>query len=166
MTAKDRETIKGAITDGDSVWNWGLTWNQIDAQLVLGKPMSKSNGSEIAEHDLRLPPDVMHQRGTARGVGPVVIDERSGRPWHANHVSRTFRKIARSCGRPDEVWNMDSRAGTVTEGFAAGAQLIDMMRAATHTQLSTTMLYNRDRLGPTSRVHQLRAEKRQRHGDA
>lgn len=165
VTAEDRETIEGAITSGNSVWSWGLMWNHIDPRFILRKPTSKSNGTEVAEHDLRLLPDVLQELGTARGVGPVVIDERSGLPWKANHFSRTFRKIARSCGWPDEVWNMDSRAGAVTEGFAAGAEPIDMMRTATHTQLSTTLLYNRDRIGHTSRVHELRAKSRQRRGE-
>ena len=101
-------------------------------------------------YDLRLLPDVRPELGTARSVGLVVLNERSGLPWKANHFSRTLRKIARSCGRPDVVWNMDSRAGAVTEGFAAGAEPTDMMPTATHTQLSTTLLFKRDRIGPTS----------------
>ncbi|MCJ2032061.1 hypothetical protein MKK50_22075 [Methylobacterium sp. J-043] len=115
--------------------------------------------------ELRPPPDVRQELGTVRSVGPVVLDERSGLPWKANHFSRTLRKIARSCGWPDVVWNMDSRAGAVTEGFAAGAEPTDMMPTATQTQLPTTLLYNRDRIGPTSRVHKLRAKSRQRRGE-
>ncbi|MCP1548490.1 MULTISPECIES: hypothetical protein [Methylorubrum] len=101
-------------------------------------------------YELRLLPDVRQQLGTARSVGSIVLDERSGLPWKANHFSRTLQKIARSCGRPGVVCNIDSRAGAITEGFAAGAEPTDMMPTATQTPLPTTLLYNRDWIGPTS----------------
>lgn len=133
MTAEQKETVGGAISDGSSLWDWGLTWNHIDSRFILRKPTSKSNGSEIAEHDLRTLPDIMQKFGSIRGVGPVVIEERSGLPWRGTHFSRTFRTIAQAAGWPDGLWNMDSRAGGVTEAFAAGAEPIDMMRTAAHT---------------------------------
>lgn len=73
----------------------------------------------------------------------MVVDERTGKPWIKSHFPRTFRKIARAAGWPDDVWNMDSRAGAASEAFEAGAEPADVMKAATHTQLSTTMGYNR-----------------------
>lgn len=158
---EERERILGAITDGAWVWDWGLTWSHIDAGMILRKPTSKSNGTEIAEHDLRIYADVMAEL-PARGVGPLIIDERSGLPWKKAHFSRTFRKIARSAGWPDAVWNMDSRAGAVSEAFEAGAEPADVMRTATHTQMSTTMLYNRGAVVQSSRVAELRAARRKR----
>ena len=152
--------VEGAITDGRSIWGWGLTWKHIDAKNVLRKPTSKSNGEQTSENDLNLLPDVVREL-PSRELGPIVIEERSRLPWRPNHFSRTFRKIARAAGLPDDVWNMDSRAGSVTEGFGAGAAPVDVMRTATHTQMKTTMLYDRDDIGHTSRVHQLRAAKRQ-----
>lgn len=156
-----REKIAGAITDGAWVWQWGLTWNHIDDNLILRKPTSKSNGSEIAEHDLRLHPDLLAELPT-RGIGPIVIDERAGRPWKRDHFSHTFRKIASDAGWPKDIWNMDSRAGAVSEAFDAGATPADVMRAATHTQLTTTMLYNRDTVVQSSRVAELRAARRRK----
>jgi hypothetical protein len=91
-----------------------------------------------------------------------VIEERSRKPWTPSHFSRQFRKIARAAGWPDNVWNMDSRAGAVSEAFEAGAQAEDVMRAATHTQMSTTMGYNRGAVVQSSRVAELRQIKRQR----
>ncbi|MFC5552480.1 integrase [Methylobacterium iners] len=158
-TEADRARITGAITDGAWVWSWGLTWNHIDAGMVLSKPTSKSNGNETAEHDLKHYPDLLAEL-PARGVGPVLIDERSNLPWRRSHFSRTFRKIARAAGWPDEVWNMDSRAGAVSESFEAGAQATDIMKAATHTQMSTTMLYNRGSVVQSSRVAALWAARR------
>jgi hypothetical protein len=37
--------------------------------------------------------------------------------------ARWFRQIARAAGIPDDVWNMDSRAGGATEADEAGAAL-------------------------------------------
>ncbi|GAB6843937.1 hypothetical protein HNR00_002311 [Methylorubrum rhodinum] len=156
--AQARERIGGAITDGAWVWDWGLVWNHIDG-TVLRKPTSKSNGHEIAEHDLSHYPELIAEL-PPRGVGPLVIDERSGLPWRRSHFSRTFRGIVRACGWPDGIWNMDSRAGAVTEGFEASATPADVMRAATHTQLSTTMLYNRGSVVQSGRVAEIRAARR------
>lgn len=164
LPEEERALIEGAITDGAWVWHWGLTWNHIDASLLLQKPTSKSNGNEVAEHDLRLHPDVLAEL-PARGVGPIVIDERSGKPWKRSHFSHTFRKIARAAGWPDEVWNMDSRAGAVSEAFEAGAEPADVMRAATHTQMATTMIYNRGGVVQSSRVAELRAARRKGRGE-
>jgi hypothetical protein len=156
---EDMAAIEGAITNGSSVWEWGLTWSHIDQYLRLSKPTSKSNGSESAEHDLKHYPDVIAEL-PPRGVGPVVLNENTRLPWTPGHFSRTFRKIARAAGWPDEVWNMDSRAGAVSEAFEAGAEPADVMRTATHTQMSTTMLYNRGAVVQSSRVAALRAARR------
>lgn len=160
-SAEERERIEGAITDGPWVWAWGLTWSHIDANMILEKPTSKSNGSEVATHDLKRYAEVLAEL-PARGVGPVILDEVSGRPWKKAHFSRTFRKIAKTAGWPDDVWNMDSRAGAVSEAFEAGAEPADVMRTATHTQMSTTMLYNRGAVVQSSRVAELRAARRRK----
>ncbi len=140
----------------------GLTWAHIDGN-VLRKPTSKSNGREEAEHDLSAYPGVLAELAHhQRGVCPIVLDERSGKPWSPSEFSRTFREIARSAGWPDDVWNMDSRAGAVSEAFEAGANAADVMKAATHRQMSTTMGYNRGALEQTSRVAILRTERRKR----
>ncbi|MDE4912779.1 integrase [Methylobacterium sp. 092160098-2] len=158
-TPAQRSAIAGAIADGVWVWQWGLTWNHINAEHLLEKPTSKSNGQEVAAHDLRLHPEILSEL-PPRGVGPVVIDERSKLPWKATHFSHTFRKIARAAGWPGDLWNMDSRAGAVSEDFEAGADATDVMRTATHTQMSTTMIYNRGGVVQSSRVAELRAARR------
>lgn len=156
--AEARARITGAITDGAWVWDWGLVWNHIDG-TILRKPTSKSNGNEVAEHDLNHYPELLAEL-PPRGVGPLVIDERSGLPWRRSHFSRTFREIARASGWPDGIWNMDSRAGAVSEAFEAGAAPADVMRTATHTQMATTMLYNRGSVVQSGRVAELRTARR------
>jgi hypothetical protein len=151
------------IMDGQWRWQWGLTWNHIDGDWLLKKPTSKSNGSRIAEHDLKAYPSLLallQAVPAEKRIGPIVLDERANKPYRQNHFSRTFRKIARAAGWPDDVWNMDSRAGAVSEAFEAGAQAADVMTTATHTQMSTTMIYNRGKVVQSARVAELRQAKR------
>nr|WP_129545693.1 hypothetical protein [Methylorubrum zatmanii] len=71
---------------------------------------------------------------------PLVIDERTGLPWRRSHFSRTYREFARASGWPDGIWNMNSRAGAMSEACEAGAVPDNVMRTATPTPISTTML--------------------------
>lgn len=154
---------RAGIVDGDKRWQWGLTWDQIDADWILRKPTSKSNGNEVAEHDLKLYPDalaLLQAVPKERRIGPVIIDEHGGRPWRRPTFSREFRRLATKSGWPADVWNMDSRAGAVSEAFEAGADAADVMKAATHTQMSTTMGYNRGGVVQSSRVAELRMARR------
>lgn len=48
----------------------------------------------------------------------------------------------------------------MSEAFEAGAEPADVMKAATHTQMSTTMGYNRGAVVQSSRVAELRIAKR------
>jgi hypothetical protein len=156
---RQKDVIGEWVDRGAGGWQWGLCWQHIDEHSILRKPTSKSNGEEVAEHDLKLHPDLLALL-PSRGVGPIVLDERTGKPWSKSHFSRTFRRIARSAGWPDELWNMDSRAGAVSEAFESGAEPADVMKAATHTQLSTTLGYNRGGLVQSARVAQLRNMRR------
>jgi hypothetical protein len=89
-------------------------------------------------------------------IGPVVRCEKTGRPWKQRLFAQTFRGIARTCGIPDDVWNMDTRAGAVTDAYDKGAQASDAMDLATHKQLSTNRRYDRSRMIKTGRVSVLR----------
>lgn len=160
---KDGNGSRLGITDGAWRWQIGLDWSHIDADWILRKPTSKSNGKEIAEHDLKLYPDTLALLQAVpkdRRIGPVVLDEHSGKPWRRPTFSREFRKLATKSGWPADVWNMDSRAGAVSEAFEAGAEPADVMKAATHTQISTTMGYNRGGVVQSSRVAELRMARR------
>jgi hypothetical protein len=64
--------------------------------------------------------------------------------------------VARAAGIPDAVWNMDARAGAITEAEDAGADLDDARAAAAHTQASTTARYSRGAVGKSRKVATLR----------
>jgi len=141
-------------------WGWGLRWGEhISPDLRLEKPTSKSGGKEVAEFDLRLLPIVMREieriPSTSR-IGVVIVDERTRKPYRQREFARRFREIARAAGIPDEIWNMDARAGAITEAYDKGATEVDAMSLATHRQLATSLRYKRGKIKSTSRVSVLR----------
>ena len=153
---------RSGIVLGGRRWVNGLTWADISAELTIVKETTKT-GVMVA-HDLKLCPLVystlalvpVHQR-----IGPLIIDEQAGRPYAAHAYTREWRSIARTAGVPDHVWNMDARAGGISEGDDAGADL-DMLRsAAGHTQASTTARYVRGTIGKSRKVAELRQAHRE-----
>ena len=154
---------QGGIERQGKRWQWGLTWDHIDVEWNLRKPTSKSNGEMEAEHPITDYPDTLRELQRIpkdRRIGPVILDEKTGKPYSASNFSRVFRKIADAAGWPKGLFNMDSRAGAVSEALNAGAEATDVMRAATHQKLSTTMIYNRETIEQSSRVAQIRVAKR------
>jgi hypothetical protein len=146
-------------------WTSGLLWGEhVQADWMLVKPTSKTNFRETAEFDLRFFPFVMAELSAApltSRIGPVVLDDRTGRPFRQREFARRFRTVARAAGVPDTVWNMDSRAGAVTDARSKGATREDAMKFATHNQASTNAHYDRDRASASSRVAVLRFGKRE-----
>jgi integrase len=143
-------------------WVHGLTWADISPEMTIVKETTKTGA--VVAHDLKLCPLVYstlalvpaHQR-----VGPLIIDEQAGRPYAAHAYTREWRAVARAAGVPDHVWNMDARAGGISEGDDAGADL-DMLRsAAGHTQASTTARYVRGTIGKSRKVAELRQAHRE-----
>jgi integrase len=143
-------------------WVHGLTWADISPEMTIVKETTKTGA--LVAHDLKLCPLVystlalvpQHQR-----VGPLIIDEEAKRPYAAHAYTREWRTIARAAGVPDHVWNMDARAGGISEGDDAGADL-DMLRStAGHTQASTTARYVRGTIGKSRKVAELRQAHRE-----
>jgi hypothetical protein len=145
--------------DGER-WASGLLWGEhIKADWILRKPTSKTNFKDSAEFDLRQIPMAMAELervpATSR-IGPVILDERTGKPYRQREFARRFREVARAAGVPDDVWSMDARAGAITDARTKGASRDDSMALGTHLQAATNRRYDRDRLSATSRVAVLR----------
>ena len=73
----------------------------------------------------------------------AIVKGAKGLPIRRDMYGRWFRQIARAAGIPDEVWNMDARAGGATEADKAGAAIEAIQSALTHTKESTTLRYLR-----------------------
>jgi hypothetical protein len=85
-----------------------------------GCAKEKSNGTQSAEHDLKKCTELMIELlrvSEDSRVGPVGIDERGGRPYLSNHFRQLFRRIKDAVGWSKDLWNMDLRAGAVSEAF-------------------------------------------------
>lgn len=148
------------IVDHGLRWSDGLSFSHISG-TTLRKRTSKTG--KVVEHDLAQLPDVTAEMDlipTAKRIGPLVLNEETGLPYKRRVYVKWFRTIARAAGIPDDVWSMDARAGAVTEALDAGAQPLDVMNAAGHTQLSTTQGYDRSMVKKTARVAQLRVASR------
>jgi hypothetical protein len=92
--------------------------------------------------------------------GPVIFNEITGWPWSGNEYRRKWRILARACGIPDNVWNMDSRSGAISEAIQAGAPIEFVRHAATHSDVSQTADYDRAQAEATAKVMRMRMESR------
>lgn len=150
-TADDLEKARrrGAtvVPCGGKTWVGSFTWENIPGWRWTTRT-SKSKYRSTVAFDLTLYGLLMpllervpHDQRT----GPIVkgehgwpVEERSYRKW--------FRLVARAANIPDEVWNMDTRAGGATEAEEAGAKLPDIGAAMAHAEgqeKTTTLRYIR-----------------------
>ncbi|MGO1160397.1 site-specific integrase [Brucella sp. C7-11G] len=143
-------------------WTGGLTWGHIDVDGVLSKVTTKTG--QIAEHDTNAYPylrSILDLIPQGKRIGPMVIDESTGLPYRdRRRFSRIWRAIANECGVSPDVWNRDSRAGGVTEGSDAGANIEHLRHHANHANIATTARYNRNTIEKTRTVAELRVAHR------
>ena len=148
------------IVYGNTKWLRGIRWNEIDENLILSHVTSKRN--KLVTVPLSIAPMVMEELSLIqrKWAGPVIVFENSGLPWAANYFRQRWRELARECGIPDTVRNMDSRAGAISEATDAGASLEHIRQAATHSDISMTQRYSRGDAEKTANVLRIRAEHR------
>ena len=149
------------IVLGGRRWTNGLTWADLSSDFELYKQTTKTGA--IAAHDLKLCPLTMKMIALVaadRRVGPIIMDETAGRPYAEHAYAREWRAVAEKAGIPKGVWNMDARAGGISEADDAGADLDDIRSAAAHSQASTTARYVRGTIGKSRKVARLRAAHR------
>jgi hypothetical protein len=162
LTLRQRDVIGEWLPDGHSRrWANGLTWNHIAPDLILEKQTTKTGAH--AAFDLKEYPLVrarIEQVPSEKRIGPVILNPSTGLPYKRRTYAERWREIARLAGIPDDVWNMDSRAGGITEGSEAGADLELLRHVATHTNTATTAIYSRQTLEKTTTVARLRVAHR------
>jgi hypothetical protein len=142
---------------GGRRWVNGLTWSHL-VDGVIRKETTKT--AAIVAHDLKLCPlviEVIACIPAAVRVGPLIIDEATGRPYAEHAYAPEWRAVARKAGIPDNIWNMDARAGAISEADDAGADPDAIRSTAGHTRIETTARYIR---APTEKARQV-ARKRQ-----
>lgn len=156
------------ILSGNRRWLAGIRWNEIDENLVLRHVTSKRQ--KPIEIDLRQAPMVMEElailygqgftRADLPASGAVIISEETNLPYRKYRFNPIWRGIADAAGVPKHVYNMDSRAGAISEATDAGADLEHVRHAATHSNIQTTQRYSRGGTEKTLVVMQKRTEYR------
>jgi hypothetical protein len=165
-----------AVVNSGEKWTRGITWQEIDDNLILRHVTSKKQ--KETEVDLKLAPMVLDElqqmvgqpiideatkrvnRGLLPASGPVVVCDTNGWPWTAPEYRRKWRKVAKACGIPNDVWNMDSRSGAISEAIASGMPLELVRHAATHSDIAQTQAYDRIQAKATAKVMIARVENR------
>ncbi|CDZ60296.1 Phage integrase [Neorhizobium galegae bv. orientalis] len=151
----------GGITFKSSRWVNGLVWSDIDPNFILRKKHTKTGFA--VEHDLKLHPAVLEEIELVpaeKRIGPMIISETTGVPYKNRKFTERWRKVANTAGIPKTVWNMDARAGAITEAYDLGAAETDVMKSAGHKNRQTSARYNRGTIEQTSRVARMRLAKR------
>jgi hypothetical protein len=162
------------VTDGNAKWISGIRWDEVDAALVIEHITSKRQKPLIV--DLKLAPMVIEElkimfpgavridgsidRAGLPASGPIVVSETTRLPWWDYEFRRKWRKAATKAGVPKVVFNMDTRAGAISEATNAGASLEDVRHAATHSNTNMTARYSRDSEGKIASVMQTRVAHR------
>jgi hypothetical protein len=152
---------EGGIIHRGTRWVNGLQWSDFDTKMILRKAHTKTGA--YVEFDLKLYPAVIEEIERVpreKRIGPMIISERTGEPYKHRTFTQTWRKVADKAGVPNAVWNMDARAGAISEAYDAGAGETDVMKHAGHKNRQTSARYNRGTLEQTSRVAKLRLAKR------
>lgn len=138
-------------------WAGFFTWENVPGWIWRMKT-SKSKYRAAAEFDLTrygLLMPLLEAVPQAQRTGAIVKDE-TGRPVREGSYRRWFRQVAKAAGIPDEVWNMDTRAGGATEAEEAGAELELIQNALTHSEQRTTLRYVRRRSKKIAMVADIR----------
>lgn len=174
--------VSAVIIEGQK-WLRGIVWPEIDENLILRHITSKKQ--KLTEIDLKLAPMVMEELQLMAGneslivvneitkkvtvnrhllpaSGPVVICEITGLPWKDSEYRRKWRLIARMCGIPDNVWNMDSRSGAISEAIQAGVPMELVRHAAVHSDISQTSDYDRAQAEANAKSMRMRMENRKK----
>jgi hypothetical protein len=135
-------SVRGVVGEGGrETWSGPYRWENIPGGIF--RLRTSKTGAEIA-HDLTkldLLWPLIQAVPQADRTGAIV--KAYGEPIRTRSYRKWFREIAKAAKIPDSVWNMDARAGAVTEALEAGAEKTDVQRAATHASPAMTERYDR-----------------------
>ena len=151
------------IVDGKK-WLRGVQWSEIEGMVLRHVTSKRQKLVEIDLNNAGMVRAELARLGALPTKGPMIVCESTGKPWTGHYFRETWRKIARAAGVPDNVRNMDTRSGAITEATDAGAQLEDVRHAATHSDISMTQRYSRGSAEKTAKVMRQRSEYRNKKG--
>jgi len=145
----------------------GPMWSRIDESLILRLTPTKTEDTTEARvaFDLRECPMVLEELALVpieQRTGPIIVNEDTGLPYRHDTWGDGWRADRKAAGLPASMWNRDLRAGGVTEGGQAGADIKDTSRLAGHSKAKiTAAVYDRDTLEAARRVARARRKLRE-----
>ena len=146
-------------------WIGGLVWQDIRSGELTKRTTKTGAVLKVRVADCSLLSMEIARVPDDQRIGPMIIDEQTGRPYRHRWFAAIWRRIARKAGIPDSIWSRDTRAGAITEAFDAGAELEHVRQMATHSDPKVTGRYNRGSPAQTSTVAVLRARHRAKRTD-
>lgn len=97
--------------DQSMKWLRGLVWPEIGADAVL-RHVASSSGELVEKlltpEDTPLVVAEFKRMGSRPEGGPVIVFEKTGRPYLTHQWRRTWREVANAAGVPPTVMNRDS----------------------------------------------------------
>lgn len=140
-------------------WRPGWLWSGITPKWMIRYHQTKV-GKVEREYDLTATPallEMLQRIPQEKRIGPVIVCERTGKPWKERHFMRVWRAIAREIGMPDGVWSMDMRAGAATEtGQLPGITTKEMQDSGGWRTADMVSRYDRGARARAQRVVSLR----------
>jgi hypothetical protein len=156
--------VADAIYDGaGEMWQGRFRWDNLPGWKLRLKTSKTRSAIEFDLQNYSLLFPLLESVPLHERTGAVVTGEH-GLPVRERSYRKWFRQIARAAGIPDEVWNMDSRAGGATEADEAGADLKAISDHLTHSETKTTVRYIRRVHKRTAAVAEARSRKRAAEG--
>jgi hypothetical protein len=108
------DSVYSEIIRKNQKWARGLRWNQISDDWIM--EYIPSSGGDAVQWRLADYPvviaevkDALRRLGNRSKSGPIIIDERSNRPYLENQFRLDWRKTADAAGIEKTVYNRDSR---------------------------------------------------------
>lgn len=140
-------------------WSGSFTWEAIAAGFLR---IRTSKTGKMIEHDLTAYAILwpLIQRAPQSERRGAVVKGENGGPIRERTYRKWFREIAGAAGLPPTVWNMDARAGAITEAHEAGVEPSDIALGATHSTTAMTRRYVRRVASAVSGIATARAKHR------
>ncbi len=161
-----RISIIGQWEEDDSgrpVWRPGWVWQSVTNDWMIDYTQNKV-GEVKRQYDLKATPlllELIQRTPEDKRIGPVIICERTGKPWKQRLYNTYFRQIARAAGVPDELYSMDMRAGGATESDAVGVTDREMQDSGGWLNAKTPQRYRRKKERNAQNVVKLRQKARE-----
>jgi hypothetical protein len=145
------------------MWVGAFRWDNIPGWKFRLRTSKRGAPSGFALTDYPILFPLLERVPHAQRLGAIVKGEH-GLPVRERSYRNWYRQVARAAGIPDEVWNMDSRAGAATEAEDAGVDVTLIQDLLTHSDARMTAHYIRRRERGNAEVAKARAEHRAKQG--